>query len=151
MLNRCVGASLNDVIVAPSVAPAESLADRANRTDRFGVRWFNLIKAWFGTPSQRRLAHGALRIDRIRYWESEFSKLTDQEILQRGQQFRGRARGGESLDSMLPEVFGLTCVAANRTVKLRPFDVQLVAGVVLHRGALAEVATGEGKTLVTTA
>jgi preprotein translocase subunit SecA len=141
---------LNDVIVAPSVAPAESLSDRANRTDRFGARSFNLIKAWFGTPSQRRLAHGALRIDRIRYWESEFSKLSDQEILQRGQQFRGRARGGESLDAMLPEVFGLTCVAAQRTVKLRPFDVQLVAGVVLHRGALAEVATGEGKTLVAT-
>src|SRR5207237_2890933 len=65
-------------------------------------------------------------------------------------QLRGRARGGESLDKMLPEVFGLICVAAWRAVRLRPYDVQLAAGVVIHRGALAEVATGEGKTLVAT-
>ncbi|MCS7047440.1 MAG: preprotein translocase subunit SecA, partial [Gemmataceae bacterium] len=108
------------------------------------------MKAWFGTPSQRRLARGALQIDRIRYWESEFAKLSDTEILLRGQQLRGRARGGESLDALLPECFGLTCVAAQRTINLRPYDVQLVAGVILHQGGLAEVATGEGKTLVAT-
>jgi preprotein translocase subunit SecA len=141
---------LNDIAVVPSTTSAAPQADRANRTDRFGSRWLNYVKAWFGTPSQRRLAYGALQIGRIRHWESEFAKLSDQEILQRGQQLRGRARGGESLDHMLPEAFGLTCIACQRTVGLRPFDVQLVAGVVLHRGALAEVATGEGKTLVAT-
>jgi len=62
----------------------------------------------------------------------------------------GRARGGESLVRLLPEAFGLVCVAAARTVRLRPFDVQLAAGAILHAGALAEVATGEGKTLVAT-
>src|SRR5437588_10673126 len=63
-------------------------------------------------------------------------------------QMRGRARGGGSLERWLPEAFGLVYVAAVRTVKLRPFDVQLAAGVVLHHGAVAELATGEGKTLV---
>src|SRR5262249_52086058 len=63
---------------------------------------------------------------------------------------RGRARGGESLDGLLPEAFGACCVAAQRTIKLRPFDVQLAGGVVLHHGGLAELATGEGKTLCAT-
>jgi preprotein translocase subunit SecA len=76
--------------------------------------------------------------------------MTDAEILKRGARLRGRARGGESLDVMLPEVFGLVCVASWRAVRMRPFDVQLAAGVVLHNGALAEVATGEGKTLIAT-
>jgi preprotein translocase subunit SecA len=116
----------------------------------FGPRWYNHLRAWFGLPSQRRLARGALRIDQVRYWESEFSRLSDAQIKQRGMQLRGRARGGESLHRLLPEVYGLVCVASQRTVKLRPFDVQLVGGVVLHEGALAELATGEGKTLVAT-
>ncbi len=146
---------MNDIVVSENAVVAGAatpppVADRANRTDRFGPRWLNYVRAWFGTPSQRRLARGALQIDRIRHWEREFAKLTDQEILQRGNQLRGRARGGENLDAMLPEAFGLMCVAAHRRVGLRPFDVQLVAGVVLHQGGLAEVATGEGKTLVAT-
>jgi preprotein translocase subunit SecA len=110
----------------------------------------NYFKKWFGTPSKRRLARGALFINQIRHWENELGKLNDQEILQRGLRLRGRARGGESLDAILPEAFGLICVAAYRQVKLRPFDVQLAAGVVMHHGALAEVATGEGKTLIAT-
>jgi preprotein translocase subunit SecA len=118
--------------------------------DRFGARWFNVLKAWLGTPSQRRLAHGALQIEPVRHWEREFGKLTDPEVLLKGQHLRGRARGGETLDKLLPEVFGLVCVAAYRHTGLRPFDVQLAGGVVLHQGALAEVATGEGKTLVAT-
>ncbi len=121
-----------------------------NSRDRFGPRWLNHIRALFGLPSQRRLARAALKIDQIRYWESEFSRLSDAEVKLRGQQFRGRARGGESLDRLLPEVFGLICVAAVRTVRLRPFDVQLAGGVVLHEGGLAELATGEGKTLTAT-
>jgi preprotein translocase subunit SecA len=113
-----------------------------------GARWANHLKALFGLPSQRRLARAALQVDRIRYWEKEFSRLNDAELRQRGLQLRGRARGGESLERLLPEAFGLVCVAAVRTTKLRPFDVQLAGGVVLHHGAIAELATGEGKTLV---
>jgi preprotein translocase subunit SecA len=112
-----------------------------------GRKWTNHVKALFGTPSQRRLASGALFIDKVRYWEAEYSKLSDAEIRQRGLRLRGRARGGESLDRLLPEAFGLVCVAAVRTIRLRPFDVQIAAGVVIHRKALAELATGEGKTL----
>jgi preprotein translocase subunit SecA len=114
---------------------------------RLGRRWFNLFKAIFGTPSQRRLAQAALQIDRVRQWESEFDRLTDADIRASGQTLRGRARGGESLDKLAAEVYGLMCVACKRTVGLRPFDVQIAAGMILHRGALAELATGEGKTL----
>jgi preprotein translocase subunit SecA len=136
----------NPTRAAREVLPA---VDR-NATGRFGPRWLNSIRALFGLPSQRRLARGALQIDRVRYWEGEFNRLSDAEIKQRGQQLRGRARGGEALIRLLPEVFGLVCVAARRTTGLRPFDVQLAGGVVLHEGALAELATGEGKTLVAT-
>jgi preprotein translocase subunit SecA len=112
------------------------------------MSWLNHLKAWFGTPSQRRRAWAALLVPKIRYWEQEFGRLNDKEIRQKAAQLRGRARGGESLDHLLAEMFGLTCVAALRHVGLRPFDVQLAAGAVLHHGAFAEVATGEGKTLV---
>jgi preprotein translocase subunit SecA len=137
--------TLAEVSPTPSEAPV-----RASASDRFGPRWLIFLKRLFGTPSQRRLARGALQIDAIRHWEQELSKLSDAEVLRAGQHLRGRARGGEALERLLPEVFGLVCVAAQRTVKLRPFDVQLAAGVVLHHGALAELATGEGKTLVAT-
>jgi preprotein translocase subunit SecA len=114
---------------------------------RLGPRWLNYVRALFGTPSQRRLARAALYLDRIRHWETECGKLSDNELRQQGLRLRGRARGGENLDNLLAEAYGAVCVAALRTLKMRPFDVQLAAGVVLHRGALAELATGEGKTL----
>jgi preprotein translocase subunit SecA len=120
---------------------------RTSGRNRLGRRLPNLVKAWFGLPSQRRLARAALHVTRIRYWEEEYSRLTDAELKQRGLQLRGRARGGESLDRLLDEAFGLVCVAATRTVHMRPFDVQLAGGIVMHYGALAELATGEGKTL----
>ena len=141
---------LSTVVAVPSSTAVPAPPTNLGATNRFGPRWYNWLKRWFGTPSQRRLARGALQIDHIRHWEKKFTSLTDQEVMQHGLQLKGRARGGESLDQMLPEAFGLTCVAAWRRVRLRPFDVQLAAGVVLHHGALAEVATGEGKTLIAT-
>jgi preprotein translocase subunit SecA len=136
---------VNTVEAAPAVA---EVLKRPNVTNRFGPRWYNALRALLGPPAQRRLGYAALQIGRIRYWEAEFSRVSDEEIRKCGQRLRGRARGGESLDKLLPEVFGLVCVASLRTIGLRPFDVQLAAGVILHRGALAEVATGEGKTLI---
>jgi preprotein translocase subunit SecA len=130
-----------------SAAPPEETA-RASVTGRLGSRPGNWMRALVGTPAQRRLARAALKVDRIRSWENELSKLSDADLKQAGLRLKGRARGGESLERILPEAFGLVCVAAGRTVGLRPFDVQLAAGVVLHQGALAEVATGEGKTLI---
>ena len=116
-------------------------------SQRLGLRAFNQFRALFGTPAQRRLAKAALRIDEMRYWESEFIKLSEKDLLLRAKRLRGRARGGEKLDRLLPEAFGMVCVASQRTIGLRPFDVQLAGGVVLHAGAVAELATGEGKTL----
>src|SRR5262249_42231053 len=89
----------------------------------------------------------ALAVPRIRAWERRLKGLSDGELRENGLRLRGRARGGESLNALLPEAFGLLCVAAKRRLNMRPFDVQLAAGVVLHQGALAELATGEGKTL----
>jgi len=133
-----------------AVEPVSDVFERLHGKNRLGSRPFNLLRLLCGTPAQRRLARGGLAVPQIRHWEQEYSRLSEDDLRRRAQQFRGRARGGESLDNLLPEVFGLTCVAAYRAVRLRPFDVQLAAGVVLHHGALAEVATGEGKTLIAT-
>ena len=116
--------------------------------NRLGGRIKNKILSLIGGPWDRRLAKAALQIAHIRHWEREFDNLTDLEITQKCQQFKGRVRGGESLWRILPEQYGLVCVAAKRTLGLRPFDVQLAAGTVMFGGALAEVATGEGKTLI---
>ena len=134
----------------PSTPETSAPPAHAQNFDRFGARWWNRCKALVGTPTKRRLAYAALQVPHVRYWEDQFSKLADAEIKHKGQQLRGRARGGESLDHLLAEVFGLVCVASKRFVGLRPFDVQLAAGVILHNGALAEVSTGEGKTLIAT-
>jgi len=135
--------------IASPVAPDSVTKDAAAASSRrLGPRWLSYLTALFGSPAQRRLARAALQIDRIRYWEKEFSRLSAAELRLAGLRLRGRARGGETLDKLLPEAFGLVCVAAVRTLGLRPFDVQLAGGVVLHHGAVAELATGEGKTLV---
>jgi preprotein translocase subunit SecA len=139
---------LNATATPEASSPAAPAAERTSTPGRLGTPLVNYAKALLGTPSQRRLARGALQIDRIRYWEKEHDRLSDADLRVRGLQLRGRARGGESLDRLLPEAFGLVCVAARRTTKLRPFDVQLAGGVILHHGAIAELATGEGKTLV---
>ncbi|GIW81177.1 MAG: protein translocase subunit SecA 2 [Gemmatales bacterium] len=116
--------------------------------NRMGSRWWNWLKSLVGLPSQRRLARAALRIDAVRYWEDEFLRLADDAIRQKGIRLRGRLRGGETLDQLLPEVFGAVCALAQRHLHVRLFDVQIAAGVVLHEGGLAELATGEGKTFV---
>lgn len=118
-----------------------------NRTDRFGPAWKNQLLAWFGLPWDRRLAQAALAIPKVRKCEEAFDKFSDFELRETSMKLRGRARGGESLDLILPEAYGLVCVAAKRILGLRPFDVQIAAAVVMHGGALAELATGEGKTL----
>jgi preprotein translocase subunit SecA len=100
-----------------------------------------------GLPFQRRLAQAALAIEPTRRWEKEFSRLNDEELVQQSHKLRGRARGGESLDRLAPDAFGLVCVAAQRVMGVRPYDVQLAGGYVMHQAGLVEMATGEGKTL----
>lgn len=114
---------------------------------RLGLSIVHRFRQYFGTRAKRRLAKAALQIDAIRHWENIYDKLNEAEIKATSQKLRGRARGGESFDLLVPEAFGLVCVAAKRTVNMRPYDVQLAGGLVLHYGALAELATGEGKTL----
>ena len=80
--------------------------------NRLGRNWLNYLRMIFGTPSQRRLARGGLRVNVIRYWETEYAKLTDEQMRHQGLLLRGRARSGESLDRLLPEVFGLGCVSS---------------------------------------
>src|SRR5579871_556591 len=106
--------------------------------------------ALIGPPWQRRLARAALYVPRIRWWEKKYDDLSDEELKTASLRLRGRARGGESLDRLVPEAFALVCVASKRHLGMRPFDVQLAAGFIMHKGALAELATGEGKTLCAT-
>ncbi len=114
---------------------------------RLGMPLVNQFYRLFGSKSERWLARAALRVDAIRYHEAQAAKLSDDEIRHQSMRLRGRARGGETLDRLLPEAFGLVTEAARRTLNLRLYDVQLAGAQVLHMGALAELATGEGKTL----
>ncbi len=90
------------------------------------------------------------RVDSINRVEPEMELLEDSEILEEADKLRERAKGGESYDELLPEAFALTREAARRAIGQRHFDVQLIGGMVLHSGAIAEMKTGEGKTLTAT-
>jgi preprotein translocase subunit SecA len=134
-------------VSTPTPAPAPAYVKPPAPANRLGPHLWNRIKSLIGLPWQRRLAWGALQIPHIRRWEAKYDSLSPDELRTAGLRIRGRARGGESLDKLLPEAFGLACVAAKRETGMRPFDVQLAAGAVMHNGALAELVTGEGKTL----
>jgi len=86
----------------------------------------------------------------INLLEPEFEKLTDAELRVKTDEFKTRLKDGESLDKLLPEAYAAVREAAKRTIRQRHFDVQLVGGIVLHQGKIAEMKTGEGKTLVAT-
>jgi preprotein translocase subunit SecA len=90
------------------------------------------------------------RVESINRIEPEMELLGDDELRKEADELRERARGGEALDDLLPEAFALTREAARRTIGQRHFDVQLIGGMVLHSGAIAEMKTGEGKTLTAT-
>src|SRR6266513_1652743 len=92
----------------------------------------------------------AERVDRINAFEPELELLNDEELREEADKLRERARGGEPLDDLLYESFALTREASRRSLGLRHFDVQMIGGMVLHDGAIAEMKTGEGKTLTAT-
>ena len=92
----------------------------------------------------------AKRVDRINSWEPELELLDDDELRQQADALRERARGGESLDDLLPETFALVREVSRRHMGMRHFDVQMIGGMVLHAGSIAEMKTGEGKTLTGT-
>src|SRR4051795_12357162 len=90
------------------------------------------------------------RVGAINRYEPEMELLEDSEVREEADSLRERARNGESLDDLLPGALALTREAARRTIGQRHFDVQLIGGMVLHDGAIAEMKTGEGKTLTAT-
>ncbi|MCY3596189.1 MAG: preprotein translocase subunit SecA, partial [Rhodospirillales bacterium] len=104
----------------------------------------------FGTPNERTLRKYRQAVEHINTLEADARACTDEALRARTGQFRERLDGGESLDDLLPEAFATVREAAQRALGQRPFDVQLIGGIVLHQGSIAEMKTGEGKTLVAT-
>ena len=104
----------------------------------------------FGTYSQRELKSIYPIVDKITALEGEYKQLTDAELQAKTPEFKERLANGETLDDILPEAFAAVREAADRVLGMRPYPVQLVGGIVLHQGRIAEMKTGEGKTLVAT-
>src|ERR671929_1582568 len=104
----------------------------------------------FGDSNEKELRRLQPLVDRINALEPDFAALSDGELRDKTTEFRGRYLAGEQLDDLLPEAFAAVREAAQRTLKQRHYDVQLLGGIVLHQGKIAEMKTGEGKTLVAT-
>jgi len=110
----------------------------------------NLLGKIFGTRNERLLRAMQPIVAHINSLEPKIQPLSNSELRAKTDEFRRRLASGETLDDILPEAFAVVREAARRTVKMRHFDVQLIGGIVLHQGKIAEMATGEGKTLVAT-
>ena len=104
----------------------------------------------FGTPNDRKIKSVLPVVETINGLEAEFEALSDQQLIEKTEEFRDRLSKGEELDSLLPEAFANCREAAKRALGLRAFDVQLIGGMFLHQGNISEMKTGEGKTLVAT-
>ena len=108
----------------------------------------SLFTKWFGTRSEREVKKLTAQVDAVMGLEEEYRTLTDEELRAKTQQFRERLAAGETLDDLLPEAFATVREAADRVLGMRPYRVQVIGGIVLHQGRIAEMKTGEGKTLV---
>ncbi|WP_284163865.1 preprotein translocase subunit SecA [Frigidibacter sp. SD6-1] len=104
----------------------------------------------FGTPNDRKVKSVRPLVEKINALEPEFEKLSDEGLKAKTAELKARVQGGESLEKVLPEAFANCREAAKRALGLRAFDVQLMGGIFLHQGNIAEMRTGEGKTLVAT-
>jgi preprotein translocase subunit SecA len=109
-----------------------------------------LARSFFGSANERFVKRLQPLVDAINEIEPEIEKLSDEDLRARTDWLKGRLKEGESLDDLLCDAFATVREAAKRTLHQRHFDVQLMGGIVLHRGMIAEMATGEGKTLVAT-
>jgi preprotein translocase subunit SecA len=109
-----------------------------------------IARAVFGTSNDRSLKAYQQRVPRINVHEAAIAALDDAALAAKTVEFRARLAGGETLDALLPEAFSVVREASRRVLGMRHFDVQLVGGMVLHDGKIAEMKTGEGKTLVAT-
>jgi preprotein translocase subunit SecA len=109
-----------------------------------------LLSRVFGSRNDRLLKRMSKTIQRINALDAETSALTDEQLAAKTQEFRTRLQGGELLDDLIPEAFAVVREVGKRVLEMRHFDVQLIGGMVLHSGKIAEMRTGEGKTLVAT-
>jgi preprotein translocase subunit SecA len=109
-----------------------------------------VAKSIFGSANDRYVRGLGKYVEAINGFESNISALTDDELRGQTERFRERLAGGEKLDDILPEAFATVREAAIRTLGQRHYDVQLIGGIALHRGEIAEMKTGEGKTLTAT-
>src|SRR5215208_6044787 len=109
-----------------------------------------VAKAIFGSSNDRYVRSLGKVVDKINGFEPTISAMSDDELANQTVQFRKRLAEGDELDSLLPEAFATVREAARRTLGQRHYDVQMIGGIVLHRGEIAEMRTGEGKTLVAT-
>ena len=107
----------------------------------------NLLTKVFGTKHDRELKKIRPILQKVNALEPKIQKLTDDELKAKTPEFKQRIERGESLDDLLPEAFAVVREVSKRTIGLRPFDVQVIGGIVLHQGKIAEMKTGEGKTL----
>ena len=111
---------------------------------------FNFLTKVFGSKNERDLKKLAPLVEKINALEPEMQALRDDQLKALTPAFRDRLSRGEPLDDLLPEAFAAVREASVRTLKMRHFDVQLIGGIVLHEGKIAEMKTGEGKTLAAT-
>ena len=110
----------------------------------------DIARKIFGTANNRFIKKQYKIVDQINAIESNFTNLSDEELKNKTIEFRSRLKEGETLDDILPEAFATVREAAKRTLGQRHYDVQLIGGIVLHKGMISEMKTGEGKTLVAT-
>jgi preprotein translocase subunit SecA len=110
----------------------------------------NFLTKVFGSKNERELKKLQPLVDRVNAMESDLQALSDEQLRARTGEFKQRIDQGEALDDLLPEAFATVREASQRSLGMRHYDVQLIGGIVLHRGKIAEMKTGEGKTLVAT-
>ena len=107
-----------------------------------------LFTKMFGTRSEREVKKLTPQVDAVMALEDEYRRLSDEQLKDKTRQFKERLVGGETLDQLLPEAFATVREAADRVLGMRPYRVQVIGGIILHQGRIAEMKTGEGKTLV---
>src|SRR5437660_9423928 len=110
----------------------------------------NILTRIFGRRNERLLKEYGQAVTQINALEPAIAALTDDALREKTTELKVRVAGGEALDAVLPEAFAVVREAGKRTLNMRHFDVQLVGGIALHNGKIAEMRTGEGKTLVAT-
>ena len=109
-----------------------------------------LVRVFGGDPHKREIEKLSLVVEEINQFEERFEALSNDALTNKTNEFKERLAGGETLDDLLPEAFAAVREASKRTLGIRHYDIQMIGGMTLHAGKIAEMRTGEGKTLVAT-